>query len=881
MQGTVSAKVRQSDDDAKEAWLKPVSRLLLAVFIALPTVGYLAPRWAGRLTWTVVVAGLPLFIVVVGYHRWRRICPLAWFAQLAAATGHPGERRASRWLQANYYYLSFAVLASCLWLRLVASNGHGGALATFLVLLSLGAVLFGAAYTGKSWCNYVCPVSVVEKIYTEPRGMRPTANSQCEKCTACKPACPDINQENGYWKEVASSPKRFAYFAFPGLVFSFYLYFYLQSGNWNYYFGGSWTNEPAILRTAFLPGYDAASAGFFFLPSWPRALAAFVTLAVGVLLSFSAFAGAERLLRKRGLRRDPEFDTAALRHTLLTVAGFVAFVTFYSFAGAPTIRLVPGAPYLMQILVVATATLALARRFTRRQHAFAEETLARQIIRRWEWADMKPPSDLHEAFLIHKIRSQTDASGYARLLETYKEAVREAVATGFLSRAEVQRLESLRQQLRISQPDHERIMADLDEEERARITDPALHVSAEKRLQLDAYAQALRNYLGGLSVGSSVPDDSVIRHVRQEYAVTPEEHAAVLAQLLAGADGTDSYLAQAFGLIENSLRTIHLLRANTSPAGDFLAQILLERCQRAVEGLMRGFGCAPDDERAPAIREGLLAPDAPQREAAVEALGATVAPAIAARLKDAHRGAAREAAAHQSLQESLRSDLASSAPYARTAALYVLHERDGVDEETLTGMIRDDHEVVRETALRLLFLDKGIEPEAEQGLITLEKMIALRAVPLFASLAPEDLACLARAGLQRQFAPNDVLCLEGEPGDEVFVLLTGDVVILRRQGDEQKVVAREQAGGFVGEMAVIDPAPRAATVVAGLNGASALCVDGAGFRNIVEANPSVARGVMRALSARIRGTQAAPRAANAAPAAVRSASTADSSAAGR
>ena len=34
-------------------------------------------------------------------------------------------------------------------------------------------------FTGKTWCNYVCPVSFVEKLYTEPRGLRDTPNSQC------------------------------------------------------------------------------------------------------------------------------------------------------------------------------------------------------------------------------------------------------------------------------------------------------------------------------------------------------------------------------------------------------------------------------------------------------------------------------------------------------------------------------------------------------------------------------------------------------------------------------------------------------------------------------------------------------------------------------
>ena len=80
----------------------------------------------------------------------------------------------------------------------------------------------GVVFTGKTWCNYVCPVSFVEKLYTEPRGLRDTPNSQCATCTACKPACPDINEENSYWKEILAPAKARAYFAFPGVVLAFY-----------------------------------------------------------------------------------------------------------------------------------------------------------------------------------------------------------------------------------------------------------------------------------------------------------------------------------------------------------------------------------------------------------------------------------------------------------------------------------------------------------------------------------------------------------------------------------------------------------------------------------------------------------------------------------
>ena len=49
----------------------------------------------------------------------------------------------------------------------------------------------------------------------------------------------------------------------------------------------------------------------------------------------------------------------------MTIAAFTAFVTFYSFAGAPTLRLIPWVQQLFSILVVATATLFLVRRLPR------------------------------------------------------------------------------------------------------------------------------------------------------------------------------------------------------------------------------------------------------------------------------------------------------------------------------------------------------------------------------------------------------------------------------------------------------------------------------------------------------------------------------------
>ena len=141
----VKAPAWQPAEVSREAWIEPLRWCAWAIFVALPVLAFLVQPLAGRVVWTIAVAGLPLIIALAGYHHWRRICPLAWFANLAAGLSHPGERRASSWLQANYYYVVFAIFFVSLWLRLVATNGNGMALGAFLLLLSLTAFVFGAS----------------------------------------------------------------------------------------------------------------------------------------------------------------------------------------------------------------------------------------------------------------------------------------------------------------------------------------------------------------------------------------------------------------------------------------------------------------------------------------------------------------------------------------------------------------------------------------------------------------------------------------------------------------------------------------------------------------------------------------------------------------
>ena len=834
--GGAGAKGRPS-----EWWVGVVRWAALVVFVSVPLATPFVQRFAGRAVWTVTVAALPLFIVLIGYHRWRRVCPLAFFAQLPGRLGRAGRRKAPAWLEENYYYLVVGVFVASLWLRLVATNGDGLALAAFFTLLVLAAFVAGLVFTGKTWCNHLCPVSFVEKIYTEPHGLRETENSQCAKCTACKKFCPDISEENGYWKEIASRPKRLAYYAFPGLVFGFYFYYYLQSGTWSYYFGGSWTDEPRLFATAFLRGTDAASAGFYFYPMVPRAAASLLTLVLCGLVSFGLFVLIERLvgawLERRGLD-----EGERRRHVTFSLAAFAAFLTFYTFAGAPTLWKLPWVvPQLFLITVVVTATGFLLRRLRRTRQGFAEETLARNIVKRWEWDDREPPRDLREAFLFHTIRTSEGARAAARSVEVYEEAVREALADGLVTREEVHRLDRLRQRLNIRKADHDKVMAALAAEERALLGDPTRHLTAEKCLQLKSYESALEEYVGRAAAGEDLSEGDFVSRLRGEYRVTREEHDAVLDRLAGGKKILSARLEEELRVVERAAAAGELLAQDESPLGRFFSYLLRRRRALAVERLLNVLGLGDEDEAGAAACRKLRGGGVDERQAAVEELSRAAAPGVADHLRSARPALA--VYADSTLDELLATYTVSVDPYVRAAAALMLDGRGALDAETLGRLKVDEDEIVREAVA-------SVEGERRGELLTVEKMAALHSVALFAALAPEELEELARVCRSEAYEAGAVVCEEGERGDDVFVILSGDVRVARAGG---AAVSVEGAGSVIGELAVLDPSPRAATVTAGGGGARALRVVGAAFLDALDADPSIARGLLKVMARRLRG----------------------------
>lgn len=86
----------------------------------------------------------------------------------------------------------------------------------------------------------------------------------------------------------------------------------------------------------------------------------------------------------------------------------------------------------------------------------------------------------------------------------------------------------------------------------------------------------------------------------------------------------------------------------------------------------------------------------------------------------------------------------------------------------------------------------------------------LKVVPLFANLSQKQLRKLADHGWVGEFPEGKVLCAEGRPGDNFFVILDGSALASRRG----KKIRTLKAGDYFGEIALLDNAERTATVTA-------------------------------------------------------------------
>lgn len=129
---------------------------------------------------------------------------------------------------------------------------------------------------------------------------------------------------------------------------------------------------------------------------------------------------------------------------------------------------------------------------------------------------------------------------------------------------------------------------------------------------------------------------------------------------------------------------------------------------------------------------------------------------------------------------------------------------------------------------------------------------ALRALPLFAGAAEDELERLVAQAFPRRLTRGQVLFVEGERSEHLFVVDRGRVKVLvaSPRGDEL-VLSVLGPGHCLGELSVLDGADRSATAVA-LEDVALWVVPADAVRALLRRSPAVTLAVAEELAQRVR-----------------------------
>jgi len=589
-----------------------VSKQVFVQGRALPVAPY--PMGA-RIFWTMLIPIVPMFLMLFGHEAWRRICPLSLSTQLAQLAGHQSKtqvfnRRTGQVerklrligptspVARNLWFVQFGFLWAGITGRLLFTNSDRTFLACFLLGLIGLAATVGYFFGGKTWCNYFCPISPVQKVYTGPGGLleskayraKGVAQSTCRKqapagdqstCVGCIASCPDRDLERSYWDSLFKPGKRFAYYGYFGLVLGFYTYYRLYSGNWDYYFSGAWTHEPGQLAKLFSPGFYFGGAPV----AIPKLLAAPLTTAAFVLLAYALGVLLERTYGKlRGALGSP-LSAESLRHQGLTFSAFATFNVFYLFAGRPNLNLLPpGILKAVDVAIVLASTLWLGRTLRTGSAVYRRESLAQNMLRQLSRLKMSFSTILEGRSLDELnadevyILSKTLGSLPDEKRETlYRDVLRDALTRGEISgETSLEAMREIRQQMHVGDDDHDRMMRELLRAE------PGIAESAAAdsgRLRLSNYRSALESVVtrcleSGRPVRDELrarPNDREVEKLREIFDVSESEHDEVLSEML---DRSTLVHREARGLLEEMAETTLRIRALGGQAGSSRVQAL-------------------------------------------------------------------------------------------------------------------------------------------------------------------------------------------------------------------------------------------------------------------------------------------------------------------
>ena len=130
---------------------------------------------------------------------------------------------------------------------------------------------------------------------------------------------------------------------------------------------------------------------------------------------------------------------------------------------------------------------------------------------------------------------------------------------------------------------------------------------------------------------------------------------------------------------------------------------------------------------------------------------------------------------------------------------------------------------------------------------------ALRDVPSFASVDDRMLLALIGDSANLYWPPGSVVFERGSPADGLYIVISGRVRVV---GENGATLAALGPGDFFGEISLVGPGPRTATVTAETD-TKLLLLGPQRFRVVVDHEPAIAYSIMEKMGERLRASERA------------------------
>lgn len=128
----------------------------------------------------------------------------------------------------------------------------------------------------------------------------------------------------------------------------------------------------------------------------------------------------------------------------------------------------------------------------------------------------------------------------------------------------------------------------------------------------------------------------------------------------------------------------------------------------------------------------------------------------------------------------------------------------------------------------------------------------LKNIFLFSELSYQELDLILSSSRRKRYPKGSIVFHEGDPGDALLVIFSGKVkVVLLGEGGQEIILSILGPGSFFGEMAILEAAPRSATVLT-LENSEFLSIEQKSFMELLQRHPAIPLKILKHLSTRLR-----------------------------